>query len=330
MVFCCKISIFKGNTDVLKYTFSSANEIEINKTWKKYTQTATIRLPKNINIRQNGVVTPLEEIRNIFLIGDKIKIELGYNLILRTEFEGYITEVFNGLPYEIICQDEMYLFKQNVVSIDIEDATVRQILEAAAPNHKIYCADEIYGDFSVSQVPAIQVFEELKKKAGLYTFFRGKRLVCGLPYSDQLVSKVVPNFVLGKNIIESDLRILKNEDSQVKIYGKSIQNDGSVLSFDKGEEGGAIYRINYDYELKKEDLQQIVKNKYEYYKKLGSVSGSIKTFGFPFVEHGQEIFFVDDIREKIREKFFIDEIQINVSTSGGYKKEIKPGKVNYK
>lgn len=323
MVFCCKITI--GN-----YTFDSANEIEINKTWKKFTQTAIIKIPRKLTyqIGKSLQQRPVENLKDFIKKGDKVKIELGYNRIFKTEFEGYvITSPVMGIPYEIECQDEMWILKNKTVSIHIEDATVRQILQEAAPGYQIDCVDELYGDFSLSEVTPVKVFDELKRTSGLYTFFRNKRIVCGIPYSDKLVSTQIPTYTMGQNIIDTDIQFKYDEEAQIKVYGSSKQNSGILIKFDKGEQGGTRINLHFDHQLTLDQLKKAVEDKYSFNKKMGNVTGGLKTFGLPFIEHGQVVRYVDKIKEEIDEKLFIDEITINVSATIGYKKTLKFGKI---
>ena len=325
MVFCCKITI--ENSEGRKLIFTAANEIEIDKTWRKYTDTATIKFPKGVSYSVGNLVFPIESIKELIKTSDTVKIELGYNRELRTEFEGYVSRVQPTIPIEINFEDEMFKMKRATVSVHIEDATVRQILEAAAPGYEIECADELYGDFSMDTTTPAKIFDELKKTSGLYTFFRGKRLICGLPYSDTGISSKVPNFVFGKNIIDNSLKYIAPEDCKLKIYGKSIQDDGSVVSYDKGEEGGNIERTNIRYEISKKDLKKLIDTQYDNATTKGGYAGDITSFGFPIVEHGQTIRVVDPgIYEKRDSIHYIDAVKINVSTSGGYRRTCSVGK----
>jgi len=326
MVFCCRITVTKkeGST---KMVFTSASDIEINNTWRKFTNTAVVKMPKGAYFQQGNTIRPIESIKEIFKTGDLITIELGYNMELRTEFEGYIARIQPTIPVEIHCENEMYLMKRNNVDIHIEDATVKQILEAAAPGYEIECADEIYGDFSMADTTSAKVFDELKKKAGLYTFFRGKRLVCGLQYSDPKLPEKIPNFVFGRNIIDNSLEYIAPEDCKLKIYGRSIRDDGTVLTYDKGEEGGDVERVNFRYQISKEDLKSVIDKKYENLRSVGGYAGDITSFGFPVVQHGQTIRVLDPgIYEKRDSQHYVDEVKIQVSASGGYRRICKVGK----
>lgn len=307
--------------------FTAAAEIEIVSTWKKFTDTATIKLPKAMYYRDGDQVKPVTNIKDFVKTGDKVKIELGYNRQLTTQFEGYVARSPRPtIPYEIECEDEMFVLKRKEVSVSIEDATVKQIIQAAAPGYEIDCADEIYGDFSQVETTPVKIFDELRKKAGLYTFFRGKRLVCGLIHSDTKITEVIPNLVFGRNIISSTLQYRTEDDVRIKIYGNSIQPDGTVIRLSVGEDGGDIERWNWP-GLTKEGLEKLLKKRLEKYKLEGGYSGDVKTFGWPDVVHGQKIRIVDrGIYEQRDSKNYIDEVRINVSPSEGYKQTIIVGK----
>lgn len=325
MVFCCKITI-ESAADGTKMFFEAASSISIEKSWRKFTDTAVVESPKGVSYQVGRIMLPIESIKELFKTGDKITIENGYNRVYNVDYEGYIARIQPTIPVAFYCEDEMYHLKRNNISIHIEDATVRQILEAAAPGYEIDCADEMYGDFSMGDTTSAKVFDELKKTAGLYTFFRGKRLVCGLQYSDDKVSTAIPQFEFGRNIIDNSLQYIAPEDCKLKIYGKSIQKDGSVISYDRGDEGGDIERWNQDIITHKQ-LKTNIDRMYNNAKTKGGYTGDIKSFGFPVVEHGQTIRVYDPgIYEKRDSEHYVDEVKIEVTVSGGYKRTSKVGK----
>src|SRR5690606_1827225 len=120
MVFLCKISI--GD-----FVFHAAHSVEIKSTWRKYTQTATIKIPKAIYYRKGDKLQKVVSIRDTFKTGMPVKIELGYNTKLSTRFTGYISKSPSPtIPYEIYCEDEMWQLKKKEVSVSLKNATVRQ------------------------------------------------------------------------------------------------------------------------------------------------------------------------------------------------------------
>ncbi len=238
MVFCCKIKI--GTLE-----FDAFSKVEIKKTWKKFTDTAKIALPKNYYYRDGDKLKPVKRIGDFIKIGDEVVIQLGYNTQLFTEFKGYVSRSAKvGIPYEIDCEDEMWQLKKKEVSVSIEDATVRQIIEKAAPGYELDCIDEFFGDFSMVNTTPVLIFNELKRRAGIHTFFRYDketdkiRLVCGKIYTDQKLPKKQPYYAYGHNIIDASLRYVTKEDARLKIYGSSVQANGSVVRAEVGENGG--------------------------------------------------------------------------------------------
>lgn len=309
--------------------FTAATEINIKKSWKNFTDTATVKLPKAIYYYDvNGILKPVEHLGKFIKVGDKIEIKLGYNRRLFTEFSGYITRSPRiGIPYELYCENEMWQLKRKETSVSIENATVKQIIEAVAPGYELDCIDEIYGDFSMKQTTAVKVFNELKEKAGIYTFFRDNRLVCGKIYSDEKVSKKQPVFEYCENIIDHNLQYIFPDEAKMKLYAKSKNKDGSYTQVDVGEDGGDIEHWEVPaMDMKAKDLKKMAENRLKNLKRFGGYKGTISSFGWPRVEHGQVVEVLDKKYEERNTKNFADEIEINVSANSGYKRIIDIGR----
>lgn len=316
MVPCAEITIGK-------LTFTAATEINIRKSWKNFTDTATIKLPKAIYYYdENGNLKPVEHIGNFIKVGDKVEIKLGYNRQLFTEFTGYVARSPRiDIPYEILCEDEMWQLKRKEISVSIQNATVKQIIQAVAPGYELDCIDEIYGDFSMKQTTAVKVFNELQEKAGIYTFFREGRLVCGKIYSDEKVSSKQPVFEYCENIIDHNLQYIYPDEAKVKLYAKSKNKDGSYTQVEVGEDGGDIEHWEVPaMDMKEKDLKKMAENRLKNLKRFGGYRGTITSFGWPRVEHGQVVQVVDKKYEERNTKNFVDEVEITLSANGGYRR----------
>lgn len=322
MVPCAEITIGK-------LTFTAATEINIRKSWKNFTDTAFIKLPKAIYYYDvNGYLKPVEHIGNYIKVGDKVEIKLGYNRQLFTEFVGYVARSPRiDIPYEIICEDEMWQLKRKEISVSIQNATVKQIIQAVAPGYQLDCIDEIYGDFSMKQTTAVKVFNELQEKAGIYTFFREGRLVCGKIYSDEKVSGKQPVFEYCENIIDHNLQYIYPDEAKVKLYAKSKNKDGSYTQVEVGEDGGDIEHWEVPaMNMNEKDLKKMAENRLKNLKRFGGYRGTITSFGWPRVEHGQVVQVIDKKYEERNTKNFVDEVEINLSANGGYKRIIDIGR----
>ena len=70
------------------------------------TDSAEIVLPRRIKYFAG------KDLKELLSAGDQVKIELGYDSNLYTEFEGYISLIGWGVPVTIRCEDEMYNLKR--------------------------------------------------------------------------------------------------------------------------------------------------------------------------------------------------------------------------
>lgn len=315
MVPCAEITIGK-------LTFTAATEINIRKSWKNFTDTATIKLPKAIYYYdENGNLKPVEHIGNFIKVGDKVEIKLGYNRQLFTEFTGYVARSPRiDIPYEILCEDEMWQLKKKEISVSIQNATVKQIIQAVAPGYELDFIDEIYGNFSMKQTTAVKVFNELQEKAGIYTFFREGRLVCGKIYSDEKVSSKQPVFEYCENIIDHNLQYIYPDEAKIKLYAKSKKKDGNYTQVEVGEDGGDIEHWKFAEGLSEKELKTKAEDRLKNLKTRGGYKGTITSFGWPRVEHGQVVQVVDKKYEERNTKNFVDEVEINMTANGGYRR----------
>jgi hypothetical protein len=301
--------------------------VNIKSSWRLFTNTAFIELPKALHYYEGNKLKPIINIRERIKTGMPVKIEMGYDRQLVTEFEGYVARSPQPtLPMLIECEDEMWQLKRKEVSVSIKDATVRQIVEGAAPGYEVNVLDEFYGDFSLLQTTPAKIFEELRKTAGIYTFFRKGVLTSGKVYSDENIPKVVANYKYGENITDTDLKYVAATDVKIKIYGSSTQSDGTIVRESVGEEGGDIQRNTYPSGWTKEEVKSLLELTYENVKSRGGYDGSLTSFGFPFVVHGQTVRVLDTIYEQRDSMHFVDAVEVKASMSTGYRRTLELGK----
>lgn len=142
-VLCCRITI--GDPDagnpmsiLNPITLTEVQEVEIVETYKKLIGTATIRFPKGTIFRstiigtatlegkdasrittevmQDGVVIEKRSSYSAmdattFKTGQRVRIRLGYNGMLRTMFDGYITGYNTESSFELKCENMAYKLK---------------------------------------------------------------------------------------------------------------------------------------------------------------------------------------------------------------------------
>ncbi|WP_028888348.1 hypothetical protein [Tenacibaculum ovolyticum] len=123
----CKIKVYetKGLQPSGKvYQFTHVKNIVINSSYKNFTDTATITIPKAIVAnklndtlgiqiaRRLPVDLKERSVHEFFKIDYYVEIFLGYNGESKPAFRGYIREVKGDAPVQIECDDMMYYLKK--------------------------------------------------------------------------------------------------------------------------------------------------------------------------------------------------------------------------
>lgn len=249
------------------YTLDFVNNVEIVSSWQNLTDTAKLKIPRNIYIEdQNGNTFPLllgtavyENVGNkqpVLLRGDKITIELGYwvddmkggeklEMPSEPQFTGYITKIKNRAPLEIECEDEMWqlkkintpnkLFKGSTYTVQ---KMLREMLDgyfkSIGTKNPYTVAENAnistnIGDFRTQNETVAMVLERLRKDGGLYSYFRGKELRCSgiVYYPNDILVQEV--FEFQENIISDSLEYTRKEDLNiaVKAIAQNISSPGT-------------------------------------------------------------------------------------------------------
>lgn len=241
------------------YTLDFVNDGEITSSWQNLTDTAKLKIPRNIYIEdQNGNAYPLllgtsvyASVGNsqpVLLRGDKISIAVGYwiddmkggeQLVMPTvpQFVGYITKIKNRAPIEIECEDEMWKLKKiNTPNKLFKGSkyTVKKMIEEMLAGRGYTVTDGgasvNVGDFRTQNETVAMVLERLRRTGGLYSYFRGTELRCsGIVYypADIQTQEV---FEFQENIISDTLEYTRKEDLSiaVKAIAQNIEDTGVV------------------------------------------------------------------------------------------------------
>lgn len=234
------------------FTIDFVESLEIKSSWQNLTDTAKIKLPRNIvvqddrNGKNNWGAQVGESGKNIynsdngasplFMRGDKIKITLGYYydpmdgtdevLVTDDVFDGYITKIQNRMPIEINCEDTMWKLKQLKAPNKLfkgSEYTVQKMLTELLQGTGITVIDGTdqtiqtnIGDFRTQNESVASVLERLRRDGSLYSYFRGDQLRCsGIVYYPQ--DRVDHVFKFQENIISDQLQYNRKEDLEIAI-----------------------------------------------------------------------------------------------------------------
>lgn len=230
-----------SRTTIGEFVFNYTTAIDINKSFDKLTNTATIVMPNKF-LQDNKTITVGSN--NVFNRNDIVKIEEGYFPNLNVEFEGFISKITPDSPLKLECQNRMYLLKQvNIPSKSFKSATVGEVVRFVAPNETVVFDDENahIGAFQINNnsfVNAVKVFELLKKEFGFKVFYIGDTLHVRLLPSILSQAVDVATISFQKHIIASNLKYIKEEDVDLVLKAESILADNSrIILYGSKNEG---------------------------------------------------------------------------------------------
>jgi hypothetical protein len=296
------------------------NSVEIDQRWKQITQSAMIKMPRYTKIIQNNDFK--------IQVGDAVKIELGYDTDMRTEFEGYISSRSYNTPLEFKCEDEMWKLKQQTVTQSWPSVKLKDVLLYLVPGIDVSMVQDItLAPFRLDRVSIAKALETLKDEFGLVAYFRDKKLFCGLAYTETGLADVFYHF--QKNIPQNESKLEFKEESDVRIKVKAVSHlpDNSKIEVEAGDttHGDATNETTLDfYNIQtKAELQQLAdeaikKRKYTGYR------GTLKTFGQPFATHGMIANIQDEKYPERAGRYYIDAVK-TIYGESGFRRDVELG-----
>ena len=315
------------------------HEVEIESAWAKFTDTATITLPRKIKL-VGGAQLP-----DLISVGDPVTIEYGYDGNLRTEFTGYVSALGPGTPFKISCEDQMWALKRlSLPSMSWRSVTLLQLLTYIRDQSGLTFAIRdvghlVVGKYLINQATGAQVFDNLKKRFGLNCFFRAGVLVAGQPYDVTTAKTLAYGF--RQNIIESDLAYTSAATVALHFRGSSTQTDGKKITVDasgvvktkkvKGATGATVSALSGG--LKKGELRTLIAppglNAHQLLAwvqqeadrlQFDGYRGGLTSFGVPTAEHGDIAVLSDSDYPERAGRYYIDSVTKTFGVNGSRRK----------
>jgi hypothetical protein len=290
------------------------SSVRIESNWKNLTDTATIVLPRRVKDFDYYVIG------EVFQQGDPVIVRLGYDGELHTEFEGYLSRISAYVPIELTCENEMFKLKRKTVSISRASCSLKELLNEVAGSYEMECDAIPLGSVRYSNRLVSEIFDDLKEKMKIYTFFRGNRLISGRASN---TGKRV-NIIVEKQASDS-LKDKAIEKVMVRVESLQYYRKGKKkkLVVEKGEKEGNTIVIKQP-NLVQVEMEKIANDIYAKAKQPG-LDGELTLFGIPRVEHGD----VADIKSVLYDErngaYFIDSVVKSVAVGQGYRQAARLG-----
>lgn len=298
--------IFPESRGRAGFGIKRVSSIHTEKSWQEFTGIAEIVIPRNV--RDFNKI----EADKLFELGDPVIIKFGYGAgEIPTEFEGYVSDVADGVPYRLKCEDEMFKLKRGSVTVSKKGITLKQLLETIAPGYSVECPDIPLGTVRYTNVAPIAILENLKKELGIYTYFIDKVLhaVDGNSQNGETIK-----VLLEKNAVSENLNKKSKAEEKVLVKFKSLQRNGKYITHEEGDKNGTVQVRNWPY-LTKAEIEARAKRIIELQKTKG-FDGTITLFGIPRAYLGAKTELKSLFYKNMDGLFYIDKIVKDFSKEG--------------
>lgn len=304
-VLTCKVEV--GN-----YIFNYVNELNINSSWQTLTDTAIVKLPRNLSFRNKSL-------KDLIKVGDAISITLGYNAVQNIEFRGFVARIEPNIPFVLYCEDAMWQLKQTNITKSFKSVNLHDIINLFYNKKKQVDNIEL-GTFRINGVSPAKVLDVLKRDYGIVSYFRDGVFYSGLAYQS---TRRTHRYHFQKNIIDSSLNYRTKDDVRIKLKAISLRPDNSKIEYETGDVGGELRTLHF-YDIDAKTLQQLAKEKFDLLKYDG-YDGSFKAFGLPYVVHGDVVDIQDNEFSERAGLYFVDSIAVEFGING-FRRIVKLGK----
>lgn len=277
--------------------------------------TAEITIPRNYKKLAD------KEILEYFKVGDKVKIESGYDGDYETEFTGYISEIESDFPLIIHCEDESYILRQSKFVKAYKSATLKQILTDVIPVTITWDAPGVnIGKYQIDKASAYTVLSDLVKNYGLYSRMKNGHLKVGLAYDFADMSKNHV-YIIGGNIKNNDLKYKRTQDFKIRFKAVATNPNGkkTTVTVGSNETDASERTLNFagpmtEAQLKEKATGIMKKLVYDGY------SGSITGFGVPRTHAGDALIIRDKFEPEREGTYLIEKSDIVYNESEGYQR----------
>lgn len=312
-----------------QHRLASVESVEIESSQSFLADRCSIKVPSQVRGKAYNLEGKLKR-------GDKVTVKLGYNNDLRTEFQGYVKHLRPNSPFEIECEDALYLFRKPITNKILKTATapgiaqyvVDEINKQVATTDKIKLVTDFKGfefsKFAIHEANGFEVLDKLRQETGLAVFMRGNDLHLHLLYTYKPANGDV-KYDFARNVRDTtNLEYQNASDAQifVKVIGRDAK--GKKIEGTAGEKGGDVRTIQRPTVSTPKTLQDIAEQTrkgliYTGYK------GSINGWLLPYCEVGYTAKIVDPDYAEREGKYYVSGVRTTFNGSQGGVRNVQLG-----
>lgn len=301
------------------YQLGMIESVEIVRSVELLSDTATITLP-------SAAFNKAFEINDKIKRGDAVKIELGYDDKLVTEFEGFLEQEPNTDNGSLIlrCEDGLFQYRKSLENVVLKNCSVSDVLNhvnKAIGGFTLKCDyDFKYDKFVINNATGYDVLKKIQEEAKPNIYLKGNVLHVHPQYSE-IFGKA--NYDFSKNIETADLKYRNAEDRKVLVTIEYNGKDGKLHKIEEGSTGGE--RVNLTGGTG--DIKSLIlQAKNEHVKRVYTgYEGTFDSWLVPYCDAGYQVKIVDLDYEYKTGVYYVLEVKTTFSKSGGAR-TVKIGK----
>lgn len=298
------------------YGLQGVNSVTIKRSVNEIGATAIIKVPVTAVLWQVGLPRTHVETAAAIKAGDKVKIRLGYDLRMRTEFIGYVKRVNLKTPVEIECEDAYYLTRWKQVRFS-GTQTLAGVLKACGLTVG-YAETLTMKNFVIADKSVAYVLAAIKKNYGLSVFFDldGRVYACR---TGAIVGDTVAYELRGNVISDDDLQYHTKGDTKIYIKAIAFQKDGTKIEATKGDKTTVAKTLYFYNVTDLKELATLAQAELERYT-FDGYQGRITTFLEPYAAPSMIASITDPIYPQRSGSYLVESVETTFGQSGARRK----------
>lgn len=322
------------NIEIGAYRLKLVESVRIVRSVEALADTAEVVLPGMV---QNMAI----EVEDKIHVGDTVRIQLGYNQKLRTEFEGYVQRIgTDGGSLKVECEDAIYQLRQPVADKEYKNVDVAKILKDVLGQCKglgsepeVSCDYSFsYEKFTVHNATAYDVVKKIQEEVKPNIYMKPTYVTTEASAAKQhsAVLHVHPKYseVFGEvhydfshNIERggTSLEYRRKEDRRVLVVVEGEKRDGTKLRVEEGTTGGERLTLRVPGATDEASLRKVAQQLLEERCYTG-YSGSFQGWLWPYCDAGYKVAIKDPDYEYKDGTYYATAVETTYSRSGGVRK----------
>ncbi len=296
------------------YRLGLLESVEVHKSVDLLADTCVLKLPGSVF---NHTLKVEDKIKP----GDKVKVQLGYDDNLKTEFEGYLQRVdTDDGSLTLNCEDDLYLLRKAVKNKEFKKVGIKEIAQYLINETGVALKLNVtlpimYDKFVIHAANGYDVLKKLQDETKGNIYIREGVLNIHPLYTEKH-GYVAYSF--QKNIESNDLKYRTKSDRKVEVIVESTDAKGNKVEERFGSSGGEKITIDAP-GIDKPSMKQKAENEHRL-RSYDGYEGSITGWLIPFAEPGMTASVKDDDYPQKDGSYYITAVTTTVNSSGGARK----------